>query len=378
MAAQEQAAQQQNTAAQAALASALIVLYTDAETDLITAMAGIARDGGPDMLPRMRAAARDVAARVQADAAPLVQDLGDGAATAGSDAAMAEMADLARSSARLQAMFDTPTLGAVDHGRLAAQMIADDLQSSLDAVALRITRFADDAYRAAVAAAATEQVLGATTVEAQAQAWRELTAKGVTGFVDRKGKHWNLSAYVEMAVRTAAMRAYNASHQARLLAMGVTYFTVSDTARPCPLCLPWQGRVLSASGASEVTAWAADRDEHVKFRVDATVAEATAAGLFHPNCKHTLVAYLPGVTRLSSVPSWTDADERRYQDTQRLRALERQVRAAKLQALGALTDLDRKRAQRLARAGQAKIREHTAHTGLNRRPRREQLDLGNK
>ena len=372
------AAEPTNATTQATLASAVIVLYTDAESDLIATMAAIARTGAPDMLPRMRVAAREAAAALQATAGPLVEQMTAQAAQAGSAAASAELRAVTSASARLEAMFSTPGLGAVDHGVLSAQMIAQDLRSSLDAVSLRITRFADDAYRAATASAATEQVLGATPAEAQAQAWRELTAKGVTGFVDKAGKHWTLSAYVEMATRTAALRAYNASHEARLLAMGVTYFTVSDTGRPCPLCLPWQGRVLSSGGASEVTTWAADRDEHVTFRVDATVAEAREAGLFHPMCKHTLTAYLPGVTRLSAVSSWTDADERRYRATQRLRALERQVRAAKHQAIGALTDLERKRAERLVRAGQARIRNHLAQTGLIRRPRREQLDLGNK
>jgi hypothetical protein len=367
-----------STVTQAGLAAAVIVLYTDAETDLIAAMAAIARAGGDDMLPKMRAAARRTAATLQASAGPLVEAMALQAAQAGTMAATAEIRDVTAASDRLRSMFGSPGLGSVDHGRLAAEFIARDLRNSLDAAALRITRFADDAYRAAVASAATAQVLGATPAEAQAQAWRELTARGVTGFTDKAGKRWNLSTYVEMATRTAVQRAYNAAHEARLVSMGVTYFTVSDTGRPCPLCLPWQGRVLSAGGASKVTTWAADRDEHVTFRVDATVAEATAAGLFHPMCKHTLTAYLPGVTRLSAVSSWTAADEEKYRATQHLRALERQVRAAKHQALGALTDLERKRAQRLVRAGQARIRTHTAQTGLLRRPRREQLDLGNK
>lgn len=366
------------TTTQAALAASVIVLYTDAETDLIASMAAIVRAGGVDMLPRMRAAARRAATTLQTNAGPLVEALTLQASHAGSTAATNELRQVTAGSDRLQAMFNSPGLGGIDHGRLAAEFIARDLRSSLDAAALRITRFADDAYRAATASAATEQVLGATPAEAQAQAWRELTARGVTGFTDKAGKRWNLSTYVEMAVRTATQRAYNAAHEARLVSMGVTYFTVSDTGRPCPLCLPWQGRVLSAGGATEVMTWAADRDQHVTFRVDATVAEATAAGLFHPMCKHTLTAYLPGVTRLSAVSSWTSADERRYRATQHLRALERQVRAAKHQALGALTDLERKRAERLVRAGQARIRAHVAQTGLLRRPRREQLDLGNK
>lgn len=373
----EQPQQQSATTTQVVLAGAVILLYTDAETELITGMAAIARQGGPDMLGRMRSLAARIAIDVQAEAGPLVQQMATQAAAAGSADAMAELAAVTGTSDRLAALFNEPSLGAVDHGMLSARIIAQDLESKLANTSLRITRFADDAYRAAIAAGATEQVLGATPQEAQAMAWRQLMSRGVTGFVDKAGRNWNLSTYVEMATRTAAMRAYNASHQARLTAMGVTYFTVSDTARPCPLCLPWQGRVLSAGGESQVTTWAADRDEHVTFKVSATVEEAMAAGLFHPNCEHTLVAYLPGVTMLRTVPQWTDAHERRYQDTQRLRALERSVRAAKHEALGALTDLDRKRAERMARAGQARIRAHIAQTGLIRRPRREQLNLGN-
>jgi predicted amidohydrolase YtcJ len=95
-------------------------------------------------------------------------------------------------------------------------MVADDLSHRLDAAAVRITRFADDAYRAAVVSGAVTQALdNATPVEAAAQAWRELSAKGITGFTDKSGRNWNLASYVEMATRTATQRAYNASHRDR-------------------------------------------------------------------------------------------------------------------------------------------------------------------
>jgi hypothetical protein len=115
----------------------------------------------------------------------------------------------------------------------------------------------------------------------------------------------------------------------------------------------------------------------VSFHVAATIEDATAAGLFHPNCKHTLTAYLPGVTQLKP-NAWTAANEQDYKNTQTLRALERAVRASKLQAAAALTPLDKARATRAVRAGQARIRDFTAQTGLLRRSRREQIDLGLK
>ncbi|HZY75388.1 MAG TPA: phage minor capsid protein [Jatrophihabitantaceae bacterium] len=97
------------------------------------------------------------------------------------------------------------------------------------------------------------------------------------------------------------------------------------------------------------------------------------------DCKHTLLAYLPGVTKATGRPNpWTVDDEARYRATQQLRALERQVRAWKRAQAGALNDLDRQRAARHVRATQAAIRAHIDQHGLVRRRQREQLDLGNK
>jgi len=264
------------------------------------------------------------------------------------------------------------------HDVNSARFIAEDLGKRLDAASQRITRFADDAYRAATVSSALTQVMDkATPAEAQAQAWRELTAKGVTGFTDKTGRQWNLATYVEMATRTAAQKAYNASHKDRLTLAGINYFTISTTGRPCPLCAPWEGKVLADRGAGEVTEPNARGGDPVTFHVAATIEEAIAAGLLHCNCKHVLLAFLPGATILQT-NQWSAADEEAYQNTQKLRALERAVRASKLQVAGAVTPLDRQRANAAVRAGQARIRDFTNQTGLLRRPRREQLDLGNK
>jgi hypothetical protein len=267
------------------------------------------------------------------------------------------------------------------HDVNSARLMGQDLESRLSAAAHRITRFADDAYRAATVSGATAQILTdlgkATPAEAQAQAWRELTARGVKGFTDAKGREWNLATYVEMATRTATQRAYNASHRDRLTLAGITYFTISTTGRPCFECAPWEGKVLADRGEGPVTEPDASNGEPVTFHVAATIEDATAAGLFHPNCKHTLTAYLPGVTQLKP-NQWTATNEQDYKNTQHLRALERAVRAAKVQAAAALTPMDKARAMRDVRAGQARIRDFTAQTGLLRRSRREQIDLGNR
>ena len=60
------------------------------------------------------------------------------------------------------------------------------------------------------------------------------------------------------------------------------------------------------------------------------------------------------------------------------RALEREVRRAKQIHAAAITDTQRAQAGRDVRAAQARVRAFTGQTGLMRRTRREQLDLGNK
>jgi hypothetical protein len=261
-----------------------------------------------------------------------------------------------------------PTFGVAgdsfeSHAERSARAIREDLVGKLNSVGYRITRFADDVHRAVTADAAIGQVLGSTPAEAQADAYRNLVRRGVDGFVDSRGRKWELSAYVEMAVRTAAERAFNVSHLDRMQSIGIELFTVTDDGDPCPLCAPWQGKVLSVL---------------YDPRADATLAEATVAGLFHPRCKHTLVAFIPGVSNIPAPHEWSDEDQRKYVESQRQRKLERDVRAAKRELAGAYTPEMQAQARMAVRRAQANLRAFISATGRVRVTRREQLNLGNK
>jgi hypothetical protein len=365
------------------LAASVVVVYSRGEQDLIAQSGQFIREAiqaPPNSPPRymlysrLQRAAQQVSAGIRMQVAGMAQTVADTAARNGNATAAREVRKYAE-----KYRLSGNVLDLLPHNVNSARMVADDLSKRLDAAAVRITRFADDAYRAAVVSGAVTQVLdNATPVEAAAQAWRELSARGVTGFTDKSGRNWNLASYVEMATRTATQRAYNASHRDRLTQAGINYFTISTTGRPCPLCAPWEGKVLADAGAgiaSEPSA--ADSTQTVTFAVSATIEEATAAGLFHPNCKHVLTSYLPGVTTLRT-NGWMPEDEQAYKNTQQLRALENEVRKAKMQAAGAVTDMDKRRANARARELQARIRDHTAATGLLRRPGREQISLGYK
>lgn len=187
------------------------------------------------------------------------------------------------------------------HQPNSAAKVADDLTSELNAAAQRITRFADDAYKAATAEAAARQVSGELVPKAaQQHAWRDLMGQGITGYTDTSGRNWNLATYTEMAVRTASARAYRASQRERMTLMGIVFFTISHTGRPCPLCAPWEGKVLGDMGEGTF-----QQDGHT-VNVAATVEEAIAGGLFHPNC-------FPGETLVTAPTGVQAADSRWYE-----------------------------------------------------------------
>lgn len=184
--------------------------------------------------------------------------------------------------------------------------------------------------------------------------------KGVTGFVGRGGRRWNLVHYVEMATRTACLTAANDAYAALLVEHGYDLVRVSTVANCSDLCAPFQGRLLSLTGTGAQ-----------KPGVVATLAEARARGLHHPNCRHALILWTPG----EPVPDPEPVDPAGYAATQTLRRLERGIRAQKRIRAAAMDTTARRAADARIRALQAQIRAHVADTGIPRIRRREQIGV---
>jgi hypothetical protein len=195
----------------------------------------------------------------------------------------------------------------------------------------------------------------------------------VTGFVDRAGRAWNLTSYTEMATRSTLGRAAVEAHTEQLGAAGVDLVVVSDAPEECPRCKPWEGKVLRREGPSGADVveveHATEDDRMVRVRVAGSLPEARAAGLLHPNCRHSISAYLPGVTQPRPKPP----SRASYEQSQQQRYLERQVRAWKRRTAAAVDDKARTAANAKVRAYQGRIRELVGETGLPRKSRREQL-----
>ncbi|WP_343951678.1 phage minor capsid protein [Nonomuraea longicatena] len=156
----------------------------------------------------------------------------------------------------------------------------------------------DDIYRKVIADAASQVLTGAgTRKEAARAALKRLFP--VAPFRDKSGRHWRMSTYVQMAMRTATARAAVDGHLTVMQDAGIDLVIVSTTPWNCSKCDPWEGKILTQSGAAgTVTVEHAIEDGvQVEVEVAATVAEARLSGLFHPNCRHSTAAFLPGITK---------------------------------------------------------------------------------
>lgn len=359
-----------DTAAMADAEAALIAEYATTEQNMLAALQRIVRRtpgthaGSVSAETAIRKLARESSGRLAAETRQLVDALINAAVDAGSG-------NIPPDGGRPMPTSDgsEPFDFSMRHGDRAAQAIRDDLVSELDDVRFRITRLPDDIHKVIAPQGAILQVAGKnlTAQDAQGAAWREFTRQGVTGFLDKGGRNWSLSSYVEMAVRTASIRAYNASHLAGMHAAGIHYFTVTDDGHPCPACFPWQHKVLTDGVI-----------ENLIMHVDGTIEEATAAGLWHPNCKHTILPVIAGVTKLREPQEWTPAMQTEYDNTQKQRAIELSIRKAKRQLEYATSPDMRQEARQDVRDGQARMRKFIAETGYLRLSRREQLDLANR
>jgi hypothetical protein len=389
------------------LAADLVDLYTTVETRLATDIARRLASGldRPDWaerklaeVGRLRRWAQNLTGRLEGQLGEQVGQTLTLAYMRGGAAGLAEvatlqsthadwidLAGLTRMSDRLRAAVATrqgllaaelADLRTALPGIDAVQRLQFSLTAKLRGTHLRITRWAEDAYRQVVGRAAPDVLLGlATRRRATQVAWERLLEQGVTGFVDRGGRRWNLASYVEMSTRTHVAQAAVEGHLDRLAAAGLDLVIVSDAPQECHRCRPWEGEILTRSGGGQtvISREHATEDGHtVKIQVAGSVDDAVRGGLLHPNCRHSLSAYLPGVTKQ---PTGT-ADPQGDADRQRLRTLERQVRRDKLQAAGALTPQAQAAARGRVRAGQASIRDHVASSSVFRQPHREQINLG--
>ena len=92
-------------------------------------------------------------------------------------------------------------------------------------------------------------------------------------FVDAGNRVWDSRAYSEMLARTTLLNTSRQEYLDTCAENGADVVAVTVSGHCCEKCAVWENRLLSISGATKGLP---------------TVDEATADGLFHPNCTHSL------------------------------------------------------------------------------------------
>lgn len=167
----------------------------------------------------------------------------------------------------------------------------DDMKKAEAAV----LRMANDQYRRIIYNAQVYANTGAGTYEkAMDMATKDFLKAGLNCVEYANGARHTLADYADMAIRTAAKRAYLQGEGMKRREWGV--YTVIINKRgsgcPCPLCVPFVGKVMiddvwsggPKDGVSPVTG--------IKYPL---ISAAIASGLYHPRCRDSHTTYIEGV-----------------------------------------------------------------------------------
>lgn len=312
-------------------------------------------------------------ANLRNDALRVLQDLQqDGPATVRQAIESAYAQGAAQGAADLKALGDTVVLDQQfirTHARAIDALVRETV-TKIESTHLQILRNTVDGYRRVVSEVSAPGVLSGTETRRQAtqRALNRWAKEGVKGFVDSAGRGWELETYAEMATRTAVGRAQTAGTLDRFAEAGRDLVIVSDAPQECKVCRPWEGKVLSLGSTPTGTQLSGG------FVVAGTVSEATSAGLHHANCRHTLGAYIDGLTQRFKNTEDPEGDRLRQEQ----RRLERNVRKWKRVVGAQLPEHHevrqmQKSAEDLLRQAQARLKSHVDTNDLKRLRHREQI-----
>lgn len=212
--------------------------------------------------------------------------------------------------------------------------------------------------------------------QALERAIKQFAEKGITGFVDQRGRNWTPEAYVNMCMRTTAGTTANEIQTARCRDYGINLISIDAHSGSRPKCAKDQGKIFDLNNKSGTTEDL--NGKKIKYYPWNTSSYGEPDGLLGINCRHHKYPFIPGVNIQRYFPTDDmDANNRLYKQTQIQRALERDVRKQK-RACMMFDELGDKDAYEEAavklKAKEAKLKNYVdSHKNLHRREDREQV-----
>ncbi len=196
------------------------------------------------------------------------------------------------------------------------------VNNDLNKAQYSVLRKMDDVYRQTIFKSHMYLQNGAKTLnQAIDMATKDFLDKGINSIEYKNGARVNIASYAEMCLRTASHRATLLGEGKKRDEYGIHLIVVSAHENTCRMCEPWQGEILIDDIFSHPSKEYIE-EYKVKYKL---LSEAIEKGLLHPNCRHTLTTYFPGITKLPVVPDGKEAIKV-YEAEEKQRALERQIR----------------------------------------------------
>ena len=151
-----------------------------------------------------------------------------------------------------------------------------------------VLRYANDQYRRIIFQSQVAASSGALTYEkAVDMATSDFLKKGINCITYSNGAVHNIVSYADMAVRTASKRAYLMGEGQKRQEWGISTVILNKRFNACPLCMPFEGKVL----IDDVWSGGSAKDGPYPL-----MSSAMAAGLYHPNCKDKHSTYFEGIS----------------------------------------------------------------------------------
>lgn len=206
------------------------------------------------------------------------------------------------------------------------ESIIEEIQGKETSAEKAALRMMDDVYRQTLLKVETAVATGSQTIpKAIEEAARDFAKKGINCIEYRDGRRVNIADYVYMALRTANTRANLLGQAKQRMALGIDTVRVSSYNACSETCLPWQGGIyiddVFATFDGEISG---DKGKSKNGKWYTLLSVAVRAGLFHPNCRHSLTTYTGNGKDSPNVDE--EKARENYKLEQQQRALERKLR----------------------------------------------------
>jgi hypothetical protein len=156
----------------------------------------------------------------------------------------------------------------------AVEVLADNAYSRLEDVNNVVGRRVNDVFRSVALENSKGAVIGYETTQTVAKRIRkDLSERGITGFVDKAGHEWDMRRYAKVLAQETTNGAFRQGTINRLQEKGHDLVRLSSHSKSCPRCTPYEGRTFSLSGTDS------------EFP---SIEEARSGGVFHVGCLHVL------------------------------------------------------------------------------------------